>query len=44
MLLFGEVLAPIQVLGGALVIAAVILAETGRPERSTTSIPASPIQ
>lgn len=44
MLLFGEVLAPIQVLGGALVIGAVILAETGRPERSTTSVPASPIQ
>ena len=32
MLLFGERLSPVQVLGGALVIGAVILAETGRGE------------
>ena len=32
MLLFGERLTPLQILGGVLVIGAVILAETGRPE------------
>jgi drug/metabolite transporter (DMT)-like permease len=31
MILFGESLEPVQVVGGALVLAAVILAETGRP-------------
>jgi drug/metabolite transporter (DMT)-like permease len=35
MLLFGERLQPIQVLGGGIVLAAVILAETGRPGRLT---------
>lgn len=33
MLLFGEHLEPVQVLGGGIVLAAVILAETGRPGR-----------
>ncbi len=33
MLLFGERLTPVQLAGGALVIVAVILAETGRPRR-----------
>ncbi len=33
MILFGERLTPMQLLGGALVIGAVILAETGRPDR-----------
>ena len=32
MILFGERLTPVQVVGGALVIFAVILAETGRPD------------
>jgi drug/metabolite transporter (DMT)-like permease len=32
MLLLGETLAPVQVAGGVLVIAAVILAESGRPD------------
>jgi drug/metabolite transporter (DMT)-like permease len=34
-LLFGEHLAPIQIVGGAMVIFGVILAETGRPDRVT---------
>ena len=39
MLLFGESLAPVQVVGGALVLAAVILAETGRSAEPTTGLP-----
>jgi drug/metabolite transporter (DMT)-like permease len=35
MILFGESLEPAQVVGGALVLAAVILAETGRPAAAT---------
>jgi drug/metabolite transporter (DMT)-like permease len=31
-ILFGEHLAPVQILGGALVVFAVVLAETGRPD------------
>lgn len=37
MILFGESLTPMQILGGALVILAVILAETGRPETAESS-------
>ncbi len=42
MLLFGESLTPMQIVGGALVIFAVILAETGRPDTvgATASEPA----
>jgi drug/metabolite transporter (DMT)-like permease len=41
-ILFGETLAPIQVLGGVLVLAAVLLAETGRPERADPATPLEP--
>jgi drug/metabolite transporter (DMT)-like permease len=37
MILFGESLTPMQIVGGALVIFAVILAETGRPETAGSS-------
>ena len=45
MLLFGESLEPVQVVGGVLVLAAVILAETGRPasaDRQLQPTPAAP--
>ena len=41
MLLFGERLTAMQMLGGVLVIGAVILAETGRPRSSSTARPTS---
>ena len=41
MLLFGERLEPLQVLGGVIVLVAVILAETGRPERVAEPAPAA---
>jgi drug/metabolite transporter (DMT)-like permease len=41
-ILFGETLAPVQILGGALVIAAVILAESGRPEPAEPEAPFEP--
>ncbi len=45
MILFGESLSPVQVVGGVLVLAAVILAETGRPasaDRQRLPTPAVP--
>lgn len=44
MLLFGERLAPIQVLGGSLVIGAVILAETGRRQEPDPREPRDPLR
>lgn len=41
-ILLGETLAPVQVLGGAIVIAAVILAESGRPDPAEPEAPFEP--
>ena len=42
MLLFGESLEPVQVMGGVLVLAAVILAETGRPASADQQLQPTP--
>jgi len=42
MLLFGESLEPVQVVGGVLVLAAVILAETGRPASADQQLQPTP--
>ncbi len=41
MLLFGERLEPLQLVGGVIVLVAVILAETGHPERVAEPAPAA---